>query len=57
MDENSGDSSIASVKNPTDQLLITKRFADYFVICGLDFDTGLEPDRFAGKKFPKFNCF
>lgn len=24
------------------------RFADYFVICGLDPDTGLEPDRFAG---------
>ncbi|XP_037943215.1 DENN domain-containing protein 5B isoform X2 [Teleopsis dalmanni] len=24
------------------------RFADYFVICGLDLDTGLEPDRFAG---------
>lgn len=27
----------------------TSRFADYFVICGLDLDTGLEPDRFAGK--------
>lgn len=26
----------------------TGRFADYFVICGLDLDTGLEPDRFAG---------
>lgn len=26
----------------------TTRFADYFVICGLDLDTGLEPDRFAG---------
>lgn len=25
------------------------RFADYFVICGLDLDTGLEPDRFAGE--------
>ncbi|CAD7081131.1 unnamed protein product [Hermetia illucens] len=24
------------------------RFADYFVICGLDLDTGLEPDRYAG---------
>lgn len=24
------------------------RFADYFVICGLDLDTGLEADRFAG---------
>lgn len=28
------------------------RFADYFVICGLDLDTGLEPDRFAGKTIP-----
>lgn len=27
----------------------TSRFADYFVICGLDLDTGLEPDRFAGE--------
>lgn len=27
------------------------RFADYFVICGLDLDTGLEPDRFSGKNF------
>lgn len=27
------------------------RLADYFVICGLDLDTGLEPDRFAGMKF------
>lgn len=27
----------------------TSRFADYFVICGLDLDTGLEADRFAGK--------
>lgn len=25
------------------------RFADYFVICGLDLDSGLEPDLFAGK--------
>lgn len=24
------------------------RFADYFVICGLDLEDGLEPDRFAG---------
>lgn len=30
------------------------RFADYFVICGLDLDTGLEPDRFAGKQFSIF---
>ncbi len=27
----------------------TNRFADYFVICGLDLNEGLEPDRFAGK--------
>lgn len=26
------------------------RFADYFVICGLDFESGLEPDILAGKK-------
>lgn len=25
------------------------RFADYFVICGLDFESGLEPDILAGK--------
>jgi hypothetical protein len=25
------------------------RFADYFVICGLDLDQGLEVDKFAGK--------
>lgn len=24
------------------------KFIDYFVICGLDFDSGLEPDRFSG---------
>uniref|UniRef100_A0ACB8G2P6 Uncharacterized protein n=1 Tax=Sphaerodactylus townsendi TaxID=933632 RepID=A0ACB8G2P6_9SAUR len=24
------------------------RFADYFVICGLDTDTGLEPDELSG---------
>lgn len=28
------------------------RFADYFVICGLDLDTGLEPDRFSGESRP-----
>lgn len=26
----------------------TCRFADYFVICGLDFNSGLEPDKLAG---------
>ncbi len=25
------------------------RFADYFVICGLDFTSGLEPDIFSSK--------
>lgn len=25
------------------------RFADYFVICGLDKDSGLEPDKYFGK--------
>lgn len=31
------------------------RFADYFAICGLDFDSGLEPDRLCGKSrtYPK----
>lgn len=33
---------------PPRQPTTTNRFADYFVICGLDLDTGLEPDRFAG---------
>lgn len=27
----------------------TTRFADYFVVCGLDTDTGLEPDQLSGK--------
>lgn len=27
----------------------TDRFADYFVISGLDLSSGLEPDRFAGE--------
>lgn len=34
---------------PAQQQQATSRFADYFVICGLDLDTGLEADRFAGK--------
>lgn len=25
------------------------RFADYFVICGLDYGSGLEPDKYSGK--------
>jgi hypothetical protein len=24
------------------------KFADYFVICGLDLNSGLEPDKFSG---------
>lgn len=27
------------------------RFADYFVICGLDTESGLEPDELSGKLF------
>ena len=49
MSENSAESCSSTIPptRPTpDQ---TNRFADYFVICGLDLDTGLEPDRFAGK--------
>lgn len=26
------------------------RFVDYFAICGLDIDSGLEPDRLSGNK-------
>ncbi|XP_028039187.1 DENN domain-containing protein 5B isoform X1 [Bombyx mandarina] len=29
-------------------LSVSCRFADYFAICGLDFDSGLEPDRLCG---------
>lgn len=25
------------------------KFADYFVICGLDFNSGLEPDKYGGE--------
>lgn len=49
-----GTSSISSQKNQQKQSrqpTTTNRFADYFVICGLDLDTGLEPDRFAGKVY------
>lgn len=35
-------------QQPQPRPTTTNRFADYFVICGLDLDTGLEPDRFAG---------
>ncbi|CAB3228464.1 unnamed protein product [Arctia plantaginis] len=30
------------------ELSVGCRFADYFAICGLDFDSGLEPDRLCG---------
>lgn len=33
----------------------TNRFADYFVICGLDLDTGLEPDRLVGMCLKLYN--
>lgn len=28
---------------------VKNRLADYFVICGLDLSSGLEPDNFSGK--------
>lgn len=40
-------------ENGSNNSSMISRFADYFVICGLDLDTGLEPDRFAGK----INCY
>lgn len=40
--------STTSVPPPPQPQQATSRFADYFVICGLDLDTGLEADRFAG---------
>lgn len=40
--------SSAKNQQTQSQQTTTNRFADYFVICGLDLDTGLEPDRFAG---------
>lgn len=33
------------------------RFADYFVICGLDTDTGLEPDELSGECAQSPGCF
>lgn len=41
--------SSTSNQTPAPIQQATSRFADYFVICGLDLDTGLEADRFAGK--------
>lgn len=43
-----GTSSVKNQQTHQRQQTPTNRFADYFVICGLDLDTGLEPDRFAG---------
>lgn len=54
MSESSNGSSNENGKHDTksladiDKETILPRFADYFVICGLDFNTGLEPDRFSG---------
>lgn len=49
---NASNETVASSKSPLEgkakNALSTNRFADYFVICGLDLDTGLEPDRFVG---------
>lgn len=55
--EGSPASSASETVGPTGSANSTKgrevsrmnRFADYFVICGLDLDTGLEPDRFSGE--------
>lgn len=44
MDENSATKQANQIPKQTDQT----RFADYFVICGLELDTGLEP---AGMSF------
>uniref|UniRef100_A0A3B3WFW4 Uncharacterized protein n=1 Tax=Poecilia mexicana TaxID=48701 RepID=A0A3B3WFW4_9TELE len=37
----------------------SSRFADYFVICGLDTESGLEPDELSGKpisRWDKMSC-
>lgn len=49
-EEQSQDDSLStsSQQKQPDSQTTTNRFADYFVICGLDLDTGLEADRFAG---------
>ena len=31
------------------------RFTDYFVICGLDVEAGLEPDQLSGTPQPLYN--
>lgn len=47
--------NISNNGNGSNNSSMISRFADYFVICGLDLDTGLEPDRFAGKTFYYLN--
>lgn len=44
-----GDKCSESVQKCLSETAATNRFADYFVICGLDLNEGLEPDRFAGE--------
>lgn len=57
---NASNEDVASSKSPLEgkpkNALSTNRFADYFVICGLDLDTGLEPDRFVGMQFILLTC-
>lgn len=35
----------------------SSRFADYFVICGLDTESGLEPDELSGKTQSRLRLF
>jgi len=44
--DSGNEQTIGITKSTTDPQ--STRFSDYFVICGLDLDTGLEPDRFSG---------
>lgn len=44
-----GDKCSESVHSFLSETAATNRFADYFVICGLDLNEGLEPDRIAGE--------
>lgn len=39
---------ITAVKSLNDKCQLV-RFADYFAICGLDYEAGLEVDRYSGK--------
>uniref|UniRef100_T1IME6 DENN domain-containing protein 5B n=1 Tax=Strigamia maritima TaxID=126957 RepID=T1IME6_STRMM len=34
-----------------------QRFVDYFIVCGLDLNSGLEPDRISGLQIEGFICF